>query len=163
MEDVENKRKKLPVQIVVAPAIKVAIEDESTRLSRSEERKVTEGEVVQRAFRMYKASLTPELALVIPDPIGRYTDTEREWLRDFMLTGMTALEIAKGTHAGKSIANEGKNDIDSLLKKAREEENRTFKTPRKRKEARSPDIPDSKRTGKRSGGPSKQAGGGSGS
>lgn len=118
MEAAEIKRKKLPVQIVVAPDVKAAIEDESTRLSRSENRKITEGEVVQRAFRMYKDSLVPKLEAVIPDPIGRYTNSEREWLRDFMLVGMTALDVAKGVILGKVAADAGEHTLDEGLEAA---------------------------------------------
>jgi len=111
---------------------------------------------------MYKDSLTPELAVVIPDPIGRYTDTEREWLRDFMLTGMTALEIAKGIYGGQGSADAVGQGVDSLIEAARAEENRAFEAPGKREEAGPSDTPNPKRTGKRGGGPPKKIGGGSG-
>lgn len=148
METPESKEKKTPNQVVVTPDIKNAIEDESVRLSRVEKKKVTQGEVVARTFRMYKDSLTPKLEAVIPGPIDRYTDTEREWLRDFMLTGMTALEIAKGVSFGQNAPHTGKHNIDSLIKAARAEEARTFPSSGKQKAAGAVNTPNPKRIGK---------------
>jgi hypothetical protein len=54
--------KKIPDQIVVSLDVKRAIEDEATRLTRDEKGRVTQGDVVARAWKRYKptADLSPE-------------------------------------------------------------------------------------------------------
>lgn len=146
----ESKRKNPSnkTTVKVTPRLLLEINNEQNRLQNLGRSKVSQSDIMQSAFRMYKDSLTPELESIIPDPIGRYTDTEREWLRDFMLTGMTALEIAKGAYLGEDASDTGKHGVDSLIEDAREEENRAFKATGKRKAAGPLDPPNSKRIGR---------------
>lgn len=56
-----DKKKKNPDQVKVSLAMKRIIEDESTRLSREEGRRVTQGEFVRRAVSSYLEKFTPNL------------------------------------------------------------------------------------------------------
>lgn len=52
----ESAKKKVPNQIVVSLDVKRAIEDEATRLTRIEGQRVTQGDVVARAWEALKST-----------------------------------------------------------------------------------------------------------
>lgn len=58
----ESNKKKVPNQIVVSVAVKQAIEDEATRLTRTEGQRVTQGDVVARAWEALKSRMESQSA-----------------------------------------------------------------------------------------------------